>query len=116
MTGATRGIGRAVVDLLAGEELYLTAARPGPLEELCAALPSATGRAADLRHPEALAAALDGWLPDRLDGIVHNAGVSRHATIADESVEGWQDTLTVNVVAVAELTRLCLPATQESSP
>ena len=110
ITGATRGIGRALVELLADHELYLLARRQAPIDELCSSMPDATGRAVDLRRPENLAAALDGWIPDRLDGIVHNAGVGGGAPIADQTPPGWVDAFSVNVFSVGELTRLCLPA------
>jgi len=46
----------------------------------------------------------------RLDVLVHSAGVGLLGTVADTSADTWRHQFEVNVVAVAELTRLVLPA------
>jgi hypothetical protein len=51
---------------------------------------------------------------DHLDFLIHCAGVSAVASVADTDPATWQDTLTVNVTAAAELTRLLLPALRRS--
>ena len=56
----------------------------------------------------ALAAALDGI--DRLDALVHSAGVGELGTVAETTAQTWRHQFDVNVVAVAETTRLLLPA------
>jgi NADP-dependent 3-hydroxy acid dehydrogenase YdfG len=43
---------------------------------------------------------------DRLDLLIHSAGIARLGALAETPVEVWRRTLEVNVVAVAELTRL----------
>ena len=45
-----------------------------------------------------------------LDVLVHNAGVADIGTIEESSVDQWRRTLEANVIAVAELTRVLLPA------
>lgn len=111
ITGATRGIGRAVVDLLADEDLVLVARSAGPLLELCDSLPSARGVAVDLATPGQIDAAMATVeLPDRIDGVVHSAGIGGGGLIAEADVASWTEVLAVNVVAVAELTRILLPA------
>jgi NADP-dependent 3-hydroxy acid dehydrogenase YdfG len=47
---------------------------------------------------------------ERLDVLVHNAGVAELGTAAELSVQNWRNNLEVNLIAVAELTRLLLPA------
>ncbi|GAA4218458.1 SDR family oxidoreductase [Streptosporangium album] len=47
---------------------------------------------------------------DRLDVLVHSAGVATLGRIAESPAEVWRRTMEVNVIAVAELTRLLLPA------
>jgi NADP-dependent 3-hydroxy acid dehydrogenase YdfG len=49
-------------------------------------------------------------LPDRLDVLVHSAGVEDGARIADTSLDLWRRVFEVNVFAVAELTRRALPS------
>jgi NADP-dependent 3-hydroxy acid dehydrogenase YdfG len=111
ITGATRGIGRAVVDELADHDLILMARDAEALSTLCKSLPSARPVAVDFARPEEIAAAVDAaeW-PDRLDGIVHSAGASVRGRIAELRPADWTEQFAVNVVAVAELTRLVLPA------
>lgn len=112
ITGATRGIGRAVVDLLADDDdLILLARDTDALEGLAARLPSARTVRVDLARPAGVEAALEAaGPPDRLDGIVHAAGINNNGRLSDVSVEEWTEQLVVNVVAVAELNRLLLPA------
>jgi NAD(P)-dependent dehydrogenase (short-subunit alcohol dehydrogenase family) len=61
---------------------------------------------ADASQVEALA----GELPDRLDSVVHAAGVVDLGAVADLATAAWQEQLAVNVIAPAVLTRLALPA------
>ncbi|TCO64744.1 short-subunit dehydrogenase [Actinocrispum wychmicini] len=46
---------------------------------------------------------------ETLDVLVHSAGTVELAPLADHSVQTWRDTFDLNVVAVAELTRVLLP-------
>ncbi len=111
ITGATRGIGRALADELAADNLILASRDSQALKDLCAALPSARAIRVDLAQPDSIAATVgEAGLPERLDGIVHSAGVSRRGLIAEMKPTAWTEQLTVNVVAVAELTRLVLPS------
>jgi NADP-dependent 3-hydroxy acid dehydrogenase YdfG len=109
VTGASRGIGAAVARALAPtHDLLLGGRNAGAVEEVAGALPGARPWVVELTDPQAVRSATDGI--DRLDVLVHSAGVADIAPLADTSVEVWQRTLEVNVVAVAELTRLLLPA------
>lgn len=115
ITGATRGIGRAVVDELAGEDLILAARDGDTLDALCKSLRSARPMPVDLAQPEAIAAAVGrAGLPGRLDGIVHSAGINRLGRIEDLEPAAWTEQFAVNVTAIAELTRLVLPALRQA--
>jgi NAD(P)-dependent dehydrogenase (short-subunit alcohol dehydrogenase family) len=107
ITGVSRGIGRAVAGQLieAGHEVIGLVRTPGGLADL--ALTDLL--VADLADPATLATRL-GSLPTELDGLVHAAGVVRPGLLDATSVEDFQVQFTVNVTAVAELTRLALPA------
>lgn len=104
ITGATRGIGRAVVDLLAGHELIAVGRSSAALGEL----PIARRVVADLGDPAGLEVALPEF--EWIDGVVHCAGVALRGGLGSSSVAEWQRQLAINVVAPAELTRLLLPA------
>ncbi|SDQ28604.1 SDR family oxidoreductase [Microbacterium sp. cf332] len=113
ITGAGSGIGLAVARRLAarGDRLVLVARNPERADELAALVPGAVALAADLRHPGSLAEALAGdVLPDRIDTVVHGAGIVELGPVADLPVTAWTEQLTVNLVSAAELTRLALPA------
>ncbi len=105
VTGATRGIGRVLVEQLAPEHDVIAVGRSADaLAEL-----NVTERiVADLAEPAALAASFPAL--DRLDGVVHCAGIAIRGDLADSSVADWDRHLALNVVAAAELTRLLLPA------
>ena len=108
VTGATRGIGRVLVEQLAPEHDVIAVGRSaGALAEV----PAQERIVADLSRPGDLSADAPALARlDHLDGVVHCAGLAVRADLADSSVADWQRHLTLNVVAVAELTRLLLPA------
>jgi NADP-dependent 3-hydroxy acid dehydrogenase YdfG len=109
VTGASRGIGSAVARTLAPtHDLLLGGRDAAALEKLAAELPGSRPWAVELTDPEATAAAVEGV--ERLDVLVHSAGVGLLGTVAETLPETWRRQFDVNVVAVAELTRLLLPA------
>ncbi|MGP9539898.1 SDR family oxidoreductase [Brachybacterium sp. AOP43-C2-M15] len=116
VTGANRGIGRAVAEELSADHHLILAGRDGRvLAELAAALPSAETFVADLTDhaaTAAAAAALD--LPGGLSGLVHSAGILVNGSVEELSVADWERNFAVNVTAVSELTRLLLPALREA--
>ncbi|GLY06658.1 SDR family NAD(P)-dependent oxidoreductase [Actinoplanes sp. NBRC 101535] len=129
ITGATGGIGGALVRAAADRGwAVLAAARDGSaLQALCDAVPGMTPLPAsdgsparhdpapgttplvvDLRAPSRFAESLPRL--GRLDAVIHCAGIAEVAPVAESSYPLWHDTLTVNVAAAAEITRLYLPA------
>ncbi|ANY06782.1 SDR family oxidoreductase [Pseudonocardia sp. HH130630-07] len=114
VTGASQGIGAAVATLLAPrydlilggrDEERLAAVADGLTE---AGPVTVTPLPVDLTDDDALAAALSGI--DRLDALVHSAGTGELGTVEQTPARAWRRQLDVNVVAVAETTRLLLPA------
>jgi NADP-dependent 3-hydroxy acid dehydrogenase YdfG len=109
ITGASRGLGAAIAHELAPTHGLLLGARTaGSLAGIVAQLPGATAWPVELTDYDALARAAAPI--QRLDVLVHNAGVADLGTIAESSVQQWRNTLEANLIAVAELTRLLLPA------
>ncbi|QNG20682.1 SDR family oxidoreductase [Rhodococcus triatomae] len=109
VTGAGRGLGAAVArELAPTHDLLLGARTEQSLTDIVAELPGARALPVPLTDHAAVAEAVASI--DRLDVLVHNAGVAELGTVAESSVDQWRHTLEVNVIAVAELTRLLLPA------
>jgi NADP-dependent 3-hydroxy acid dehydrogenase YdfG len=109
VTGASRGIGAAIARALApGHDVLLGGRDDAALERLAAELPGARPWPVDVTDAEALARAVAGI--DRLDVLVHSAGVGLLGTVAETPARTWRHQFEVNVVAVAEATRLLLPA------
>lgn len=112
ITGANRGIGRALAHELAADHHVILGGRDAEaLTALAAELPSAETFVAELTDYDATAAtvaALD--LPHGLAGLVHSAGILVNGSVEELSVRDWERNFAVNVTAVSELTRLLLPA------
>lgn len=111
ITGATRGIGRAVADALADDhELLIGGRDEAAVRAVCGVLPHAQPFVADLTDAGSVAAAVDSLDGvSELAGVVHSAGVLGSGAVADLGRDAWRHTLEVNVVAVADLTRMLLP-------
>jgi NADP-dependent 3-hydroxy acid dehydrogenase YdfG len=109
VTGATGGIGAAVVEALAGDGIRVVAfgRSPEKLEALQTRLPDVTTVVADLAALADGAPALDGI--DRLDGLVHCAGVADVAPVEETDAAAWDAMFAANVTGPALLTRALLP-------
>ncbi|ATI30655.1 short chain dehydrogenase [Rhodococcus sp. H-CA8f] len=109
ITGSSRGLGAAIArELAPTHDLLLGARSAQALEPICAELPGSTPLPLDLTDYDAVAVAASSITT--LDVLVHNAGVADIGTIEESSVDQWRRTLEANVIAVAELTRVLLPA------
>lgn len=112
ITGAGSGIGAAVTRRLLerGDDLWLLARDAGRAKELAAEYPGAHTLVGDLAEPERLSWAFGHQAPpDRLDSLLHIAGVVDLGPVGELTPKIWQHTLAANLVAPAELTRLLLP-------
>jgi NADP-dependent 3-hydroxy acid dehydrogenase YdfG len=112
ITGASRGIGRAIALALAPtHDLLLTARDTAALAEVSGA---ASARGAhcrcvplDLRDPSAIATALDGLAPDVL---INNAGLAVMKPFLQLTPDEWHAQVDVNINALYHVTRAVLPA------
>lgn len=109
ITGGGRGLGAAIARELAPDhDLLLGGRTEHSLGAIVAELPGATPWPVDLLDDDAVARACSGI--DRLDVLVHNAGVASLGTVADCDIARWREMFDANVFAVVALTRLLLPA------
>jgi NAD(P)-dependent dehydrogenase (short-subunit alcohol dehydrogenase family) len=110
LTGAGSGIGAALAEALhgRGDHLVLAARSPERAAELGERFPGAGTLVLDLADP----ASLEGLtgLPDRLDSLLHVAGVVDLAPVAEVTYPELREQLDVNLISPALLTRACLPA------
>ncbi|QQZ42802.1 3-oxoacyl-ACP reductase [Pseudomonas sp. SK3(2021)] len=110
VTGAARGIGAAIAETLArdGAQVVLldVPAAKTDLEALAARL---GGHAITLDIcAEDAATRLVEQLPDGIDIVVHNAGITRDKTLANMTPEFWDAVLAVNLDAPQVLTQALL--------
>lgn len=113
ITGASRGIGLAIAEELASTHHLLLGGRDhGRLTELAKSFRSAEPFAADVRDGQAIENAAASI--ESLDVLVHSAGILKMGTIAELTGQDWQDSFEINVFAVAQLTRVLLPALRKA--
>jgi 3-oxoacyl-[acyl-carrier protein] reductase len=114
VTGASRGIGRAVATLVASRGAVAVAAArdEGKLGELVAEIAAAGGRATSLRLDVSDAASVSGAFEKllqahgRVDGLVNNAGITRDQLLLRMKPDDWNAVLATNLTG----TYLCTQA------
>lgn len=117
ITGAGSGIGAVVARRLLerGDQVIAVARDAGRAREIAAELPGVSTLVADLSQPGRISWALSKQhLPERIDSLLHVAGIVDLGTVADLAPTLWEQQLAVNLVAPAELTRLLLPVLRVS--
>ncbi|MGN8274390.1 3-oxoacyl-ACP reductase [Pseudomonas sp. SMN5] len=110
VTGAARGIGAAIAETLArdGADVILLDV-PQAKTDLDALAARLSGRSLTLDIcAEDAAAQLIEHLPDGVDIVVHNAGITRDKTLANMTPEFWDAVLAVNLNAPQVLTKALL--------
>jgi 3-oxoacyl-[acyl-carrier protein] reductase len=106
VTGASRGIGRAIaVRLAASGAIVIAAARGAHADEVVAAIVQSGGRAEavgmDVTDEAAIAASVAGVLArhGRVDILVNNAGITRDQLMLRMKREDWDAVLSTNLTA-----------------
>lgn len=108
ITGASRGLGPAIATALAPTHTLFLAGRPSAELDAVAEAFGATTWPVDFNDPDAIAAVVEPIV--ELDTLIHNAGVAYPGTVAESTVDEWQDTMAVNVIGPVALTLPLLPA------
>jgi 3-oxoacyl-[acyl-carrier protein] reductase len=115
VTGASRGIGRAVARALAAQGATVVAAARGDhADDIVAAITAAGGRAEALTLDVTDAAAIDAAIAGiverhgRLDIVVSNAGITRDQLLLRMKREDWDLVIATNLTAAFTLTQAAL--------
>jgi NADP-dependent 3-hydroxy acid dehydrogenase YdfG len=108
ITGASRGLGAALVEALAPTHTLFLAGRPSAQLDEVATRFGATTWPLDLADTEDVEAAVEPV--DELDVLIHNAGASFPGRVAESTVDEWRMTMEINVIGAVALTLALLPA------
>jgi NAD(P)-dependent dehydrogenase (short-subunit alcohol dehydrogenase family) len=118
ITGASRGLGRALADAVvaAGHSLVATARNPADLADWAQRAPDRT-RAVALDVRDAAAAeravqtARDAF--GRLDALVNNAGYGNINSIEETSLTDFREQIETNLFGVVNMTKAAIPLLRE---
>ena len=115
VTGASRGIGRAIAKRLAAQGAVVVAAARGEnaastVQEVQAAGGTAEAASLDVSDPAAIPAAVDAVLARhaRIDILVNNAGIARDQLLLRMRRDEWDQVLATNLTAAFGLTQAVL--------
>ncbi|MFE6175961.1 3-oxoacyl-ACP reductase [Streptomyces sp. NPDC056464] len=106
VTGAARGIGEAVAETLARDGARVVVLDVPQAEQDARRVADRLGGTAltlDITAPDAGARIADA-LPDGLDVLVHNAGITRDRRLVNMPAERWSSVLDVNLASVLRTT------------
>lgn len=121
ITGASRGIGRAVATALArrGHHVTAVARSEDALAELKRQHPDYIRyHTADLKDPDAsrrLAEELDEFYPDGMDILVNNAGALIKKPFRELTTGDWRHMLDVNLMSAVHLVNALVPQLRKKS-
>lgn len=106
VTGAARGIGEAVAEVLARDGAHVVVLDVPSAEADARRVAERLGGTAlplDITAADAGAAIAEA-LPDGLDALIHNAGITRDRRLVNMPAERWSSVLDVNLASVLRTT------------
>jgi 3-oxoacyl-[acyl-carrier protein] reductase len=109
VTGAARGIGAAIAEVLARDGAHVVGLDVPPMSDELTAVTTRLGGsslAADITDDDA-PTAIAGHLLDHHEGVdvvVHNAGITRDKTLGRMSQEQWSKVIAINLTAPQRIT------------
>jgi NAD(P)-dependent dehydrogenase (short-subunit alcohol dehydrogenase family) len=121
ITGASRGIGRAIAEKLAGPDctLLLHGRNRDALAKTCRLVESKSGKAIplsyDLRRAVRIEKMVEAIGPEPLDALINNAGVAMVKPFEEVTLVEWDTLFAVNVTAPFLLTQRLAPKMQNGS-
>jgi NAD(P)-dependent dehydrogenase (short-subunit alcohol dehydrogenase family) len=117
VTGASRGIGKGIVEHLAarGWDVIAGVRSQQDADAVTKLAPQRVSSVIlDVTSADDIAA-LEGSLPDRLDAIVNNAGIAVGGAMETLSSDEWRKQLEINVIGALAVTRAVLPRLRKSA-
>lgn len=111
ITGASRGIGLAIAEALAGDHTLLLVARDTPRLAEAAARLGGEHLGCDLGDPTARAALVDALQARQTSPtvLINNAGIAPSAPVHRTDDQTWAQTMAINTTAPFELIRAVVP-------
>ena len=121
VTGASRGIGRGIAEVLAraGALIVLVARTKSALDEVAEGIGASGGSAetavADVTSQHDMARLVEETLArhGRIDVLCHNVGIYPATPLQDIELDEWEQVLRTNLTSTFLAVKACLPAMKE---
>jgi 3-oxoacyl-[acyl-carrier protein] reductase len=109
VTGAARGIGASIAEVLARDGAHVVGLDIPPMAEELATVTGRIGGSSltvDITDDDAPAAIVDHLLTEHggVDVVVHNAGITRDKTLGRMAPEQWDQVIAINLTAPQRIT------------